>query len=94
MASIATTETQNWLHNQINGAIALIVLAVFFVALRTIGVRLVNRKKEGQKNKQSLPVGWDDALIVLSLVAFIPLCACAIGIYLEMAPRARSLNSL
>lgn len=79
MAQVSVSETRHWLHNQLNGAIALTILAVFFVALRTIGVGLVSWKKRQQR----APFGWDDGLILASLVAFPAFCACAIGIDFE-----------
>ena len=76
MAEPNIPQLRNWLHNQIDGAIGFIVLAVFFVAPRIIGVRLAKGKK-----KQSVPFGWDDELILCSLIAFLSLCICAISTY-------------
>lgn len=67
-------EDRLWLHNQLNGAIAFIALTLLFVTLRVGGVGLLERHK-----KNSKPFEWDTALLLLSFVAFLPLCVSAIG---------------
>lgn len=74
MAKESVEAKREWLHNQLNGAIALIVLSVLFVALRCVGVGFVNWKQRRVK-----PMFWEDTLVLASLVGFLPLCACAIG---------------
>ena len=68
-------ETQDWMHKQRNGAIAFAALATFFVSLRCIGLVVLNLKN---KNRVRFSL-WEDVLILASLLAFLPLCACAIG---------------
>ena len=73
MGQETLTEKCDWLHRQLNGAIAFAVLTTFFVSLRCVGLGILKSKKQ---IKFSL---WEDALILMSLMAFLPLCACAIG---------------
>lgn len=75
MAEASVDETRQWQHNQINGAVALIALTIFFVTLRiaTVGQR------NWQMRQRCVLFGWDDGFIIASLVAFIALCACTIG---------------
>lgn len=76
MTQASVIDASDWVHNQFNGAIAFMILATFFVILRTIGTGLADWKK-----RQHLTLfSWDNALILSSLVAFLLLCACAIGI--------------
>ena len=74
MSSQDEVESRPWLHNQINGAIAFIVLTVSLVVLRVVGVTLLERHK-----KRAMFLSWESVLLMASLVFFIPLCACAIG---------------
>ena len=60
-----------WLHQQLQGAIALIVLTVLIVSLKLLGSRL--------QSSYTTALLWNDALIVAALIAFLTVCACAIG---------------
>ena len=75
MGKETLTEKRDWLHNQLNGAVAFAVLTTFFVSLRCIGLGILNRK---EKNLIRFSF-WEDTLILASFIAFLPLCACAIG---------------
>ena len=75
MGKETLTEKRDWLHNQLNGAIALAVLTTSFVFLRCVGLGVLNWQK---KNLIRFSF-WEDALILASLIAFLPLCVCAIG---------------
>ena len=67
------TEKRDWLHHQLNGAITFAVLTTCLVSLRCAGLGIL-------KNKNQIRFSfWEDALILMSLMAFLPLCACAIG---------------
>ncbi|KAL8786598.1 MAG: hypothetical protein Q9195_008155 [Heterodermia aff. obscurata] len=68
------TEKRDWLHYQLDGAIIFAVLTTFFVSLRCVGLGILSLKK---KNLIRLSF-WEDALILMSLISFLPLCACAI----------------
>ena len=68
-------EKRDWLHNQLNGAIAFAVLTTLSVFMRCLGLGLLHWKKK-ILIRFSL---WEDSLILASLIAFLPLCACAIG---------------
>lgn len=68
-----------WLEQERNGAIAFIILAVTFVVLRFIGLRVASMKRK------SMPFGPDDGLIIASLFAFIPLCVCQISMLSVLA---------
>ena len=75
MGQETLTAKRDWLHNQLNGAIAFAVLTTFFVSLRCVGLGILNLKK-----KNLIRFSFrEDALILTSLIAFLPLCACAIG---------------
>ena len=75
MGQETLAEKREWLHNQLNGAIAIAVLATCFVSFRFVGLGILNWKK-----KKLIGVSlWEDVLILASLIAFLPLCACAIG---------------
>ncbi|CAL8578664.1 hypothetical protein XPA_004431 [Xanthoria parietina] len=74
MGEETLAEKREWLHNQLNGAIAIAVLATCFVSFRFVGLGILN-----WKNKKLIGVSlWEDVLILASLISFLPLCACAI----------------
>ncbi|KAI4226557.1 MAG: hypothetical protein LQ349_006859, partial [Xanthoria aureola] len=74
MGEETLAEKREWLHNQLNGAIAIAVLSTCFVSFRYVGLGILNWKK-----KMLIGVSlWEDVLILASLIAFLPLCACAI----------------
>lgn len=77
MGKETLTEKRDWLRNQLTGAIAFAVLATFFVALHCIGLGLLSGKKHA-KHLSGFSF-WEDSLILASLMAFLPLCASAIG---------------
>lgn len=75
MGEETLAEKREWLHHQLNGAIAIAVLSTCFVSFRYVGLGILNWKK-----KKLIGVSlWEDVLILASLIAFLPLCACAIG---------------
>ena len=56
---------------QSNGAAVFIALATCFTGLELLAVRMRGNQRED--------FGWNDILIVLSFLVFVPLCACVIG---------------
>ena len=73
MGQETLTEKRDWLHFQLNGAITFAVLTTFFVSLRCVGLGILKYKNLIRFSF------WEDALILMSLLAFLPLCACVIG---------------
>ena len=67
-------EGQQWLHNELNGAVAFIVLTTFFVTLRCVGVGVFRSDQKAVHTPS-----WDTILLLASWLAFIPMCIAAIG---------------
>ena len=67
-----------WLQQQLNGAAAFIALSAFFVTLKFYGDALRRRDGRLKQDRTSLD-SFRDGLLVGALIAFIPLCAYAIG---------------
>ena len=65
-----------WLQNEFDGAVALIVLTVVFVSLRCVGLGYLD-----WRSRRTVSFGWEEALLVGSLLVFVPMCICAIGKY-------------
>ena len=74
------------LQQQLNGAAAFIALSTCFVAVKLLALLL-------RKNLRSA-WGWDDAFILASLGAFVPMCVFAIGMLLGWNQRVVSLTLL
>lgn len=75
-----TTETLQtktyWLQQQLNGAVAFMVLTTIFVTLKLLAPVF----KHGVRGSQKAPSShWHDGLIVAALLVFLPLCVSAIG---------------
>ena len=85
MAQESLAEKRYWILKQLDGAVVFIVLSTAVVALRCAFVAFWNKKKKQEKS-----VGWEGALLLASLIAFLPLCVCAISEYPSAFPNISS----